>query len=204
MAETWFDDRTLRRWLDQVDEEIRARLFSVLPAQRFGQLGEHIAERWDTWTGNLAYHAAPVLALAQPTLAVKSFSAAVGRSGNDFRTFSGIIRSLSMLPDEDGHRLLTKIADRLTESKQSVALSRDLLLDELIAVSLSLDCDLALGVIGDRLAHPEDARALQRILRQVSTGLFGHTVYLQLAAETTRLGSQGATHPFIPRGQLGF
>ena len=37
MERTWFDDLTLRRWLDSDDHETLARLFSQLPAERFCQ-----------------------------------------------------------------------------------------------------------------------------------------------------------------------
>ena len=54
MEEAWFDDLTLRRWLDSDDHETLARLFSRLPPERFSNLGQAIGERWAGWAGNLA------------------------------------------------------------------------------------------------------------------------------------------------------
>ena len=39
MEQAWFDDLTLRRWLNSDDEDILTRLFVHLPAERFVNLG---------------------------------------------------------------------------------------------------------------------------------------------------------------------
>ena len=54
MEQDWFDDLTLRRWLDSDDQAMLARLFSELPADRFANLGPSIGARWGQWGGNLA------------------------------------------------------------------------------------------------------------------------------------------------------
>ena len=59
MEQDWFDDLTLRRWLDSDDQAMLARLFSQLPADRFASLGPSIGARWGQWGGNLACSAAP-------------------------------------------------------------------------------------------------------------------------------------------------
>jgi len=69
MEEAWFDDLTLRRWLDSDDQETLTRLFSQLPPERFSNLGHAIGERWAGWAGNLADYSAPVLARHAPDLA---------------------------------------------------------------------------------------------------------------------------------------
>ncbi len=38
MEQAWFDDLTLRRWLDSDDQDILTGLFSQLPAERFANL----------------------------------------------------------------------------------------------------------------------------------------------------------------------
>jgi len=74
MEQSWFDDLTLRRWLDSDNEDILTRLFVHLPAERFVNLGHTIGEHWGHWSGNLAYHSAPVLAQFQPDFAWKCFA----------------------------------------------------------------------------------------------------------------------------------
>jgi hypothetical protein len=51
MEDAWFDQLTLRRWLDRDDDELLGPLFSSLPPERFEPLGEAIGERWGSWGG---------------------------------------------------------------------------------------------------------------------------------------------------------
>ncbi|MGD2073749.1 MAG: hypothetical protein PVG38_02310, partial [Gammaproteobacteria bacterium] len=119
MGQAWFDELTLRRWLDSDDHEILNRLFVHLPGERFSNLGQAIGERWNTWGGNLAYHSAPVLAQYQPDLAWRCFAEPPGGRHRDVESILGVIRSLALLPREDGLVLLKAI------SKQVIASTED-------------------------------------------------------------------------------
>ena len=81
MEQAWFDELTLRRWLNSDDHETLIRLFVHLPEEQFSNLGQAIAERWNDWGGNLAYHSAPVLARYQPELAWRCFAEPPGGRG---------------------------------------------------------------------------------------------------------------------------
>ena len=54
MEQAWFDELTLRRWLNSDDHETLNRLFVNLPEERFSNPGQAIGERWNSWGGNLA------------------------------------------------------------------------------------------------------------------------------------------------------
>ena len=92
MEQAWFDELTLRRWLDSDNEDILNRLFVYLPAERFVNLGQAIGEHWGHWRGNLAYHSAPVLAQYQPDLAWKCFAEPQGGRHRYVESILGIIR----------------------------------------------------------------------------------------------------------------
>ncbi len=183
MEEAWFDDLTLRRWLDNEDRGLTARLFDLLPPERFSALGDAIGERWAAWRGRLSQNAAPIFARCRPALAVESFSAVVGHLGRDVQVVLGLLRSLSLLPKTDARTLLRTVADRLMASKQTDPLSANLALDELIPIALGLDREVAIRVIRDRLRHAENDRDLERVFHDVTIGLFGLGFYFQLAGE---------------------
>ena len=90
MEQAWFDELTLRRWLNSDDHETLNRLFVHLPEERFSNLGQAIAERWNDWGGNLAYHSAPVLARYQPELAWRCFAEPPGGRHRDVESILGV------------------------------------------------------------------------------------------------------------------
>ncbi len=182
MEQTWFDDLTLRRWLDSGDHETLARLFSQLPAERFSNLGQAIAERWGQWRGNLAYHAAPVLARHAPDLAWKCFAQPECKRHPDAYATLGIVRALPFLPPEAGRTLLGAIAKE-ARATQHEGIERDLVLSELISVGLKIDRSMVQELIGERLKDGTNERALDDILNRVAFGLFGINPYQGLASD---------------------
>ena len=182
MEQTWFDDLTLRRWLNSDDQEILNRLFVHLPEERFANLGQVIGERWSTWKGSLAYHSAPILARYQPDLAWRCFAEPPGGRHRDVESILGVIQSLTILPREDGVQLLKAVARQVLSSDED-RFTRELKLSELVAASLVLDRVVALEVIEAQLKELSRERDWTRLLDQVARSLFGHSVYRQLASD---------------------
>ena len=50
MEQAWFDELTLRRWLNSNDQETLNRLFVRLPEKQFANLAKAIGERWNDWS----------------------------------------------------------------------------------------------------------------------------------------------------------
>jgi tetratricopeptide (TPR) repeat protein len=182
MELAWFDEMTLRRWLDSEDEVILARLFARLPAERFCHLGQAIGERWPHWSGNLAYHSAPVLARYQPNLAWKCFAQPVGGRHPDFDAVRGIIRSLPMLAPEPGRALLKAIAEDAVTSSRKGGFPQDIALNSLISAALEMDREVANALIRARLRDARDDSDLDQTLSDISIGLFGHDRFRELAS----------------------
>jgi tetratricopeptide (TPR) repeat protein len=182
MEQAWFDELTLRRWLNSDDHETLNRLFVHLPEERFSNLGQAIAERWNDWGGNLAYHSAPILARYQPELAWRCFAEPPGGRHLDVESILGIIRSLKVLPPDEGLVLLKAIATQVIASTED-GFSRELKLSELVSASLAFDRVVALEVIKAQLKAITSIREWDRLLDQVARGLFGHSVYGQLASD---------------------
>jgi hypothetical protein len=182
MEQAWFDDLTLRRWLDSDDQEILARLFLELPAERFANLAQAIGERWGHWGGPLAHRAAPVLARHAPDPAWRCFAKPDGNRHRDAYAVLGIVGALPLLPSETGRGLIAAIAEE-TRTTGRHSLERDMVVDALIAVGLQVDRPLARGLIRERLREADGERALDLTLDQVSTGLFGYSPYDKLASD---------------------
>ena len=182
MEQQWFDDLTLRRWLNSDDQEILNRLFVHLPEDRFANVGQAIGERWNTWKGSLAYHSAPILARYQPDLAWRCFAEPPGGRHRDVESILGVIRSLAVLPREDGVQLLKAVARQVFSSDEE-SFTRELKLSELVAASLGLDRFVALEVIEAQLKELSRERDWNQLLDQVARSLFGHSVYRQLASD---------------------
>ena len=182
MEQAWFDELTLRRWLNSDDHETLNRLFVHLPEEQFSNLGQAIAERWNDWGGNLAYHSAPVLARYQPELAWRCFAEPPGGRHRDVESILGAIRSLVVLPREEGLVLLKAIATQVIASTED-GFSRELTLSELLSASLVLDRGVALEVLKAQLKAITREREWDRLLDEVARGLFGHSVYGQLASD---------------------
>jgi len=197
MEQTWFDELTLRRWLNSDDHETLNRLFVHLPEEQFSNLGQAIAERWNDWGGNLAYHSAPVLARYQPELAWRCFAEPPGGRHRDVESILGVIRSLPVLPPEDGLVLLKAIATQVIASTEG-SFSRELKLSELLSASLAFDRVVALEVIKAQLKAITSIREWDRLLDQVARGLFGHSVYGQLASDIRKGHSNQSFQQLAP------
>jgi tetratricopeptide (TPR) repeat protein len=182
LEQAWFDELTLRRWLNSDDQETLNRLFVHLPEEQFANLARAIGERWNDWSGSLAYHSAPVLARYQPELAWRCFAEPPGGRHRDIESILGIIRSLPILPHDDGLKLLNTITQQIVTSTED-SLTRELLLSELVSASLSLDRVVALEVIRARLKEINREREWNQLLDQVTQSLIGHSVYRQLASD---------------------
>ncbi len=75
MEKIWFDDLTLRKWINSDDKRTLAPVFRMLPPTAFMNLNSTVAERWKTWSGRLAWASTPILlnldALERATLFVE-------------------------------------------------------------------------------------------------------------------------------------
>lgn len=185
LEQAWFDDLTLRRWLDSDDHETLSRLFRELPAGRFASLGHAIGERWGQWGGPLAQRAAPVLARHAPGLAWRCFAEPEGEGHRDAYAILGIVEALPLLPADLGRALLVAIAKESRTTGRR-GLDRDVVVGALIPVALQIDRPLARGLIRERLREAEGERALDLALGEVGTGLFGHSPYERLASDLRR------------------
>jgi hypothetical protein len=189
MELAWFGDLTLHRWLNSGNEDILTRLFVHLPAERFVNLGQVIGEHWGSWSGNLAYHSAPILAQYQPDIAWKCFAEPQGGRHPDIESLLGVIRSLPFLPTDEGLQLLKAITQQIVNSTKD-GFTRELVLSELLSVSLDLDRSLAREVIKAYLKGTTGEREPNRLLDPVAQGLFGHRVYRQLASDIRKGATQ--------------
>jgi len=182
MKQAWFDKLALRRWLNSDDQETLNRLFVHLPQEWFANLGQAIGERWNKWGGNLAYHSAPILARYQPDSAWRCFAEPPGGRHRDIESILGIIRSLSVLPREEGLQLLKVIVKQVFASTED-SFTRELELSELVSASLALDSVVALEVIKAQLKEINREREWNQLLDKVARSFFGHSVYRQLASD---------------------
>jgi hypothetical protein len=182
MERAWFDELTLRRWLNSDDQETLNRLFVHLLEEQFANLAKTIGERWSNWSGSLAYHSAPVLARYQPDLAWRCFAEPSGGRHRDIESILGVIRSLSVLPREEGLQLLKAMAKQVLTSTED-SFTHKLLLSELVSASLVLDRVVALEVIKAQLKEISRDREWNQLLDQVARSFFGHSVYRQLASD---------------------
>ncbi len=185
MDQAWFDELTLRRWLDSDNKDVLTSLFVHLPAERFVNLGQAIGERWSGWSGNLAYHSAPILARYQPDIAWKCFAEPQGGRHQDVESILGVIRALPLLSHDDGLQLLKAITQQIVNSTKD-EFARELMLSELISVSLDLDRAVAREIIKAHLEEITGERRLNMLLDQVARSLFGHSVYRQFAFHIRR------------------
>jgi tetratricopeptide (TPR) repeat protein len=183
MEQAWFDELTLRRWLSSGDQETLNWLFVHLPEELFANLGQAMGERWSDWGGNLAYHSAPVLARYQPNLAWKCFAEPKGKQRRDFESILGIIRSLTVLPNEEGLHLLKAITQWVLNSTED-GFTRELMLSELVSASLVLDRIVALEIVKTQLKDISRERDWKQLLDQVARNLVEHSsIYRQLASD---------------------
>jgi hypothetical protein len=182
LEQAWFDELTLRRWLNNDDQETLNRLFVHLPEKQFANLAKAIGERWNDWSGSLAYHSAQVLARYQPDLAKQCFAEPPGGRHRDIESILGIVRSLPVLPHDDGLQLLKTITQQILISSKD-SFTRELMLSELVTASLALDRVVALDVIKAQLKEISRERDWNQLLDQVARSFFGHSVYRQLASD---------------------
>lgn len=108
MEQVWFDDLSLRRWIEN-DASVLTSLFRLLPATRFCGVQELISKRWGQWDGTLACWSAPVLAQIHPENAGKLFSNYLQSGVLDSQKILGIIRSLDQLPVDQRTSLFNEI-----------------------------------------------------------------------------------------------
>ncbi|HSQ06440.1 MAG TPA: SEC-C metal-binding domain-containing protein [Chromatiaceae bacterium] len=182
MEQDWFDDLTLRRWLDSDDQAMLARLFSELPADRFANLGPSIGARWGQWGGNLACAAAPVLARHAPDLAWRCFAEPEAKRHRDMDAVLGIVHALPLLPPEPARALLGAIAEEVRGGRHS-QLALDTLWNGLLWAGLRIDRPVAEAAIQARLGDGSDDRALEDTLGGIARGLFGSRRYARLASD---------------------
>jgi tetratricopeptide (TPR) repeat protein len=115
-------------------------------------------------------------------LAWRCFAEPPGGRHRDIESILGIIRSLPILPHDDGLKLLNTITQQIVTSTED-SLTRELLLSELVSASLSLDRVVALEVIRARLKEINREREWNQLLDQVTQSLIGHSVYRHLASD---------------------
>ena len=115
MEEAWFDDLTLRRWIDGNDREILTELFRVLPVRRFSNLTPVIAKRWDAWSGSLAYHATTVLLENPLEEVLPLFARHIEGNLLDADKTLAVIDSVTGLPESIGRELLDDVTGCILE-----------------------------------------------------------------------------------------
>jgi hypothetical protein len=138
MEEAWFDDLTLRRWIDANDREILTELFRVLPVRRFSNLKPAIVKRWEAWSGPLAYHARTVLLESQLEEVLPLFARHIEGNLLDADKTLAVIESVTRLPESIGRELIDDATGRISELKDG-SVTRQMLLQALLRPTAVLD-----------------------------------------------------------------
>lgn len=98
MEQGWFDDLSLRRWIETEASGLQT-LFRLVPGSRFKESQQLIFNRWGEWKGNMSLRASPILAELQPEQAGNVFTGYLYGKSLDHEKLLGIIESLEKLPE---------------------------------------------------------------------------------------------------------
>jgi hypothetical protein len=201
MEEEWFDDLTLRRWIDTEDQEILPELFRVLPVERFSNVNSAVFERWKTWSGPLARQATPVL-LGNPADAVLLFAEHIQGELQDYHKTSAVIAALASLPEPAGLELLRGITARVSELEDEVFV-KQILVEALLWPTAALDPGGLAALTKTFLRAWEDREdGVRRLLEAVCSASFGGTALFDNAVSLSA-GESAQTFRSLRRLFLG-
>ena len=173
MEEAWFDDLTLRRWIDAEDDDVLTTLFHILPAKQFSNLKPTVVERWKTWSGPLAHHATPVLLESPLEDVIQLFVKHIEGGLLDANKTLAVVDSLVSLPQSVGLELLRDITRSVSDLDGGNFLKK-VLLEALLRPTAELDLS---GLVSlTKMCVPawdvgEDGA--RRLLEAVCSALFG-------------------------------
>ena len=189
MEQIWFDDLTLSRLLANHDQEILGRLFSLLPAEKFANLGPVIGKQWKHWSGNLARLSAPVFARYDSENAFNCFQRPPGGGHPDAETVLGVIHGLPYLPCDEGLSLLLEISDEVKRTEENFM--KNTFLHALLSSSIEIDIESALSISRTLLQSAIQDNSLEQALREVADVFFNANTYHHLAKDIrTGISSQ--------------
>ena len=189
MEKAWFDDLTLRKWLDLGDRNILTTTFRILPPEVFENLKHTVAERWKTWQGSLAFFSAPVLMILDPAEIVDLFTDHVDRDLLDVTKTSAVIKYLASLPEEPAHNLFRKI-DGLTRKIQNHDSAKNSLLAQLVEPTISFAHEglpILVGILAQSLGVGKNDSS--KFFGYISRRLFGGNVFYDQAQALLSDGS---------------
>lgn len=172
----WFNDVTIKRWIDAGDQEILGPMFLYLPEQRFSMFAATIAGHWSAWPSTLANSATKVLVCVAPELAAETF----GRYLESARPVSlenavSIMSSLDQLPPEAALAMLEKLLPLAWgENEMFVSLIRHDAFRAAVALMPQ-----ALPRLLDGL-YAESEHRLNGVVEFMADCLFGHDTYADL------------------------
>ncbi|MCH8314042.1 MAG: hypothetical protein IID17_13770, partial [Nitrospinae bacterium] len=165
MEQAWFDDLSLRRWIEN-DASVLTSLFRLLPATRFCGVQELIAKRWKQWDGTLACWSAPVLAQLQPENAGKMFSNYLQSGVLDSQKIIGIIRSLDQLPVDQGTSLFNEIEGLILKPRND-GFETSFLMESFIKMSFVLKLGNTDTLIEKIIKTVSDEKSFEKALKLI-------------------------------------
>jgi hypothetical protein len=181
MEEAWFDDLTLRRWIDANDRGILTELFRVLPVRRFSNLKPAIVKRWEAWSGPLAYHSKTVLLESPMEEVLPLFARHIQGNLLDAHKTLAVIDSVIGFPESIGRQLRNDVTVRVSELKDR-SVTKQMLLQALLRPTAALDLG-ALVPLTDMCARAVRGGQddVDRLLKAICFALFGNAALLDYA-----------------------
>jgi len=180
MEQAWFDDLSLRRWIEN-DASVLISLFRLLPATRFCGVQELIAKRWEQWDGMLASWSAPVLAQLQPEKAGKLFLNYLQSGVVDSQNIFGIVRSLDQLPVDQRISLFNQIEGLILKPRKN-DFDTHFLMESFVKMSFVLKLGNIDTLIEKIIKTVSDEKGLEKALKLIcgllykSPHLFDHAL----------------------------
>ncbi len=181
MEKIWFDDLTLRKWINSDDKRTLASVFRILSPSAFVNLNTTVAEQWKTWSGPLAWASTPILlnldALERATLFVEHMK----HNLSDLEKTVSVVNHLTSLPEEMAIDLFKKIEEVSREIEKN-AFAKNWLQHALITPAIHLAPDMLPPLVHE-LVNSQDNRedASENLFKYLSEALFGSAVYFKNA-----------------------
>jgi len=177
LAAAWFDDLTLRRWIDSDDHELLTTLFNVLPADHFANLRSAVIERWTQWRGSLAYHAVSILLGGDPEQITRLFAEHLASGILDTRKTLGIIEHLPDLSEPASRELLGQITTSVMGLSDE-DLVKGFFLSGLLEPTVRLNPDGVAPIFRNLLRLRDKKRDEEKVFGSLGNSLFdGHEFY---------------------------
>jgi hypothetical protein len=185
MEKAWFDEPTLRLWLEKEDDLGLTRLFRELPADAFRGLAATLLERWPQMPEQVAHWAAPLLFLNPAEDVAAVFEAHVGDGSaslaqHDAR-LQAIIKYATRLPTTGGRALLDTITAHVLAMNDE-DWPKAGLLENLLAPSRVLRPENLPQLVETLVRLRLDAgRDPYEMLKKIVISLFGHAAWFEYA-----------------------